>query len=144
MMQVGTKRAFFAVLAIGLPLAAVSTLAATPDPPFRAEIDAALRRMTVAMEAAPSGDVDHDFVSLMEAHHEAAIAMSMAELRHGGNERLRRLAEAIIIQQREGMAALRLAIGSPPPPGAPTLEPQDVPLCRALRPAPSSRPHGEP
>lgn len=89
---------------------------------FLAENDAAMARMMAAMHAAPSGDVDRDSVMVMIPHHQGAIDMAMAELRHGKNEQLKRLAQGIIVTQQQEIAAMHLAIGEslPPSPPAPT------------------------
>jgi uncharacterized protein (DUF305 family) len=48
----------------------------------------------------------------MIAHHQAAIDMAQAELRHGHNEQLRRLAQEIIVDQQQEIVAMRLAIAT--------------------------------
>jgi hypothetical protein len=63
-----------------------------PEAPFRRENDAAMAKMMEAMSVKPTGDVDRDFVAMMEPHHQGAIDMARAELRYGKNERLRRMA----------------------------------------------------
>jgi hypothetical protein len=85
---------------------------------FLAENEAAMERMMTAMLPHPTGDVDRDFVSMMIPHHQGAIDMAMAELRFGRNERLRRLAQEIIVTQQQEIAVMRLAVdGSTPVPG---------------------------
>jgi len=42
--------------------------------------------------------------------------MAQAELRHGHNEQLRRIAQEIIVDQQQEIAAMRLALGQPLPP----------------------------
>lgn len=87
---------------------------------FLIENEAAMTRMMQAMAVRPSGDVDRDFVVMMTAHHQGAIDMAMALLRHGANEQLRRLAQEIIITQQDEIVAMRMAIDPPPAPSAPT------------------------
>lgn len=82
---------------------------------FLAENDAAMKTMMAGMNVKPTGDVDRDFVIMMSAHHQGAIDMARAELRHGRNERLRRLAQEIIVTQQQEIAAMWLAIGQRPP-----------------------------
>lgn len=82
---------------------------------FLAENDIAMTRMMQAMAAQPSGDIDRDFVAMMSAHHQGAIDMATALLRHGGNEQLRRLAQEIAITQQAEIAAMQLAIDAPLP-----------------------------
>ena len=89
------------------------------EAPFLAENDAAMTRMMNDMAVKPTGDVDRDFVAMMVPHHQGAIDMAMAVLRHGHNEQLRRLAQEIIVTQQEEISAMRLAVGDPLPPSAP-------------------------
>ncbi len=55
---------------------------------------------------------------MMIPHHQGAIDMALAELRYGKNEQLRRLAQEIIVEQQQEIAAMRLALGQPLPPSA--------------------------
>jgi uncharacterized protein (DUF305 family) len=89
------------------------------EAPFLAENDAAMTRMMDGMAVKPTGDVDRDFVAMMVPHHQGAIDMAVAVLRHGHNEQLRRLAQEIIVTQQQEIAAMRMAIGEPLPPSAP-------------------------
>ncbi|WP_236552573.1 DUF305 domain-containing protein [Belnapia sp. F-4-1] len=91
----------------------------TPQRDFLAENDVAMTRMMQAMAVPPSGDIDRDFVAMMTAHHQGAIDMATALLRHGGNEQLRRLAQEIVITQQAEIAAMQLAIGTPLPRSVP-------------------------
>ncbi|SEK17030.1 DUF305 domain-containing protein [Variovorax sp. OK202] len=86
---------------------------------FAAENDAAMARMMAGMSIKPSGSVDRDFAEMMIAHHQGAIDMAQAELRHGANEQLRRIAQEIIVEQQQEIAAMRLALGQPLPPSVP-------------------------
>jgi hypothetical protein len=89
------------------------------EAPFFAENSAAMSRMMIGMAVEPSGDVDRDFVTMMSAHHQGAIDMAEALLRFGRNERLRRLAQEIIVTQQQEIAAMRLAVGESLPPPVP-------------------------
>jgi len=86
-----------------------------PDPQsfqaFMHENDAAMDKMMSAMTIKPSGDVDKDFVAMMVPHHSGAIDMALAELRHGHNEQLRRIAQEIIVEQQQEIDAMHLALG---------------------------------
>jgi hypothetical protein len=86
------------------------------EKPFLAENDAAMNKMMSDMSIRPSGDVDHDFVAMMVPHHQGAVDMAQAELRYGRNEQLRRIAQEIIVDQLQEIAAMRLALGQPLPP----------------------------
>jgi hypothetical protein len=105
--------------ACALVLLSTSPLAAGPGSTFQAENDAAMTRMMTGMAIKPSGNVDRDFAEMMIAHHQGAIDMAQAELRHGGNEQLRRIAQEIIVDQQQEIAAMRLALGDPLPASAP-------------------------
>jgi uncharacterized protein (DUF305 family) len=83
---------------------------------FLAENVGAMTRMMVGMEITPSGDADTDFTAMMIPHHQGAIDMARAELRHGHNEQLRRIAQEIIVTQQQEIAAMRLALDQPLPP----------------------------
>jgi len=87
---------------------------------FLAENDAAMAKMMAAMDVKPSGDVDADFVATMVPHHQGAIDMAQAQLRYGRNGQLRRIAQEIIVTQQQEIVAMRLAIGQPLPPSAPS------------------------
>ncbi|KAK0359206.1 hypothetical protein LTR94_032237, partial [Friedmanniomyces endolithicus] len=56
---------------------------------------------------APTGDPDRDFAAMMIPHHQGAIEMAEAELRYGKDERLRRLAQGIIVEQRQEIAVMQ-------------------------------------
>ena len=86
------------------------------EAPFLSENAAAMKSMLVGMEIEPSGDVDHDFAAMMVPHHQGAIEMAQAELRHGHNEQLRRIAQGIIVEQQQEIAAMRMALGEHLPP----------------------------
>jgi uncharacterized protein (DUF305 family) len=84
-----------------------------------------MTKMLVDMGIRPSGDVDTDFVAMMEPHHQGAIEMAQAELRYGRNEPLRRLAQEIIVTQLQEIKAMRLSLGHPLPPSVPS--PDQIP-----------------
>src|SRR5271165_2008026 len=92
-------------------VAAVTGLTAEPaEDPFTAEYRAAMSAMMAGMDVRPSGDSDRDFAAAMIPHHRGAIDMAEAELRHGRNKQLRRIAEEIIVDQEQEIAAMRLAL----------------------------------
>ncbi|WP_413188427.1 DUF305 domain-containing protein [Paraburkholderia sacchari] len=94
---------------------------------FMAENDAAMTRMMDGMSVKPTGDVDRDFVAMMIPHHQGAIDMAQAELRHGHNEQLRRIAQEIVVEQQQEIVAMRLALGQPLPPSASAPDQQQGP-----------------
>jgi uncharacterized protein (DUF305 family) len=89
------------------------------EAPFVSQNDAAMTKMMAGMDVKPTGDVDADFVAMMVPHHQGAIDMAVAELRYGHSEQLRRIAQEIIVDQQQEIAAMRLALGQPLPPSAP-------------------------
>ena len=103
--------------------AAVLVTAASPAPmvaiEFAHEMNAAMDRMMDSMQIRPNGDVDRDFAAMMIPHHQGAIDMAVAELRYGANPQLKRIAQEIIVDQQQEIAAMRLAIGDQLPPSAP-------------------------
>ena len=113
---------FRAVLALVLPplvLAheaprATPSLDTTPageEGAFLRENEAAMTRMMNDMAADPSGDIDRDFAAMMVPHHQGAIDMAVIQLHYGKNEQLRRIAQEIIVEQMQEIAAMKLAIG---------------------------------
>jgi uncharacterized protein (DUF305 family) len=87
---------------------------------FLAENVNAMKKMMGDMAVKPTGDVDADFVAMMVPHHQGAIDMALAVLRHGSNPQIRRLAQEIIVTQQQEIAVMRLAVGEPLPPSTPS------------------------
>jgi hypothetical protein len=85
---------------------------------FLDENEAAMAKMMNDMAAKPTGDIDRDFVAMMAPHHQGAIDMAIIELRYGKNEQLRRIAQEIIVDQMQEIAAMKLAIGEQVPASA--------------------------
>ena len=104
-------------LAVGLGTMAVAYAASPAAPaneaPFLAENQAAMDKMMKGMNIKPSGDVDRDFAAMMIPHHQGAVDMAQAELRHGHSKQLRRIAQQIIAEQPQEIAAMRQAVGQP-------------------------------
>jgi uncharacterized protein (DUF305 family) len=65
------------------------------------------------MEIAPSGDVDRDFIRMMIPHHQGAIDMALVQLQYSRNEKLRRLAQSIIVEQGQEIAYMRSLLDPP-------------------------------
>jgi hypothetical protein len=80
------------------------------EAPFLIENSAAMRKMMHDMVVRPTGDVDADFVAMMVPHHQGAIDMALAVLRYGRNPQIRRLAQEIIVTQRQEIAVMHLAV----------------------------------
>jgi uncharacterized protein (DUF305 family) len=80
---------------------------------FLAENRVIMGKMMDGMDIKASGNVDQDFATMMIPHHQGAIDMAQAELRYGRNEQLRRIAQEIIVEQQQEIAAMRLALTQP-------------------------------
>ena len=115
---IGARSGFGSAAAISpFTICSSTTEAEFPaETPFLRENDAAMNKMMSGMVIQPTGDVDRDFVAMMIAHHQGAIDMAQALLLYGDNERLRRLAQEIIVTQQQEIAVMRLAVGEPLPP----------------------------
>ena len=113
---------WFAGPALGAP-----PLSPSAEQPFLDSNHAAMDRMMAAMSITPSGDVDVDFAAMMIPHHQGAIEMAQAELLHGHNEQLRRIAQEIIVEQQQEIVAMRLALSQVPPPSAPSTDQPKLP-----------------
>ena len=81
---------------------------------FTSMMGEAMRRMDAGMNVAPTGDPDRDFARMMIPHHQGAVDMALAELRFGNDERLRRLAQGIIVEQRQEIALMQSILDGPP------------------------------
>ncbi|WP_177411008.1 MULTISPECIES: DUF305 domain-containing protein [unclassified Pseudomonas] len=97
------------------------------EAPFISENAAAMETMMAGMDNKPTGDIDRDFVAMMSAHHQGAIDMAVTMLKYGHNEQLKRMAQEIIVEQQQEIAAMRLAIGDPLPPSV--ASPTQTPLA---------------
>ncbi len=82
-----------------------AALAQTSD--FATAMAGAMQRMHQAMAVPSTSDPDRDFAAMMIPHHQGAIDMAEAELRFGKDERLRRLAQGIIVEQRQEIAVMQ-------------------------------------
>jgi uncharacterized protein (DUF305 family) len=96
--RANVRRCAAAALAVGA-LAAGGAVAFAAGSDFYTLMDDAMARMHTGMHVAPSGDVDRDFARMMVPHHQGAIDMAVLELRFGRDPRLRRLAQAIAVEQ---------------------------------------------
>lgn len=85
----------------------------TSDSKARAFAEAnatAMKKMMADMRTKPVDDIDRAFVEMMVPHHQGAIDMAKAELRYGKNERLKRMAQEIVVTQQQEIVAMRLAL----------------------------------
>jgi uncharacterized protein (DUF305 family) len=83
------------------------------EPTFYSEMAKVNARMHQGMEIAASGDIDRDFIRMMIPHHQGAIDMAVLQLKYGNDERLKRLAQSIIVEQGQEIAYMRTLLGPP-------------------------------
>jgi uncharacterized protein (DUF305 family) len=82
--------------------------AASGDPAW-SELQHSMQSMHEALFSLKStGNHDKDFVRLMLPHHQAAIDMAKAELTHGQDPQMRRLAQEIITDQESEIELMQL------------------------------------
>lgn len=82
---------------------------------FESEMGRVMARMHEGMAAAkPTGNPDRDFATMMIPHHQGAIDMAEIQLRFGKDERLRRLAQGIIVEQRQEIAVMQRILDETP------------------------------
>jgi uncharacterized protein (DUF305 family) len=66
------------------------------------------------MEIAASDDIDRDFMRMMIPHHQGAIDMALLQLRYGHDEKLKRFAQSIIVEQGQEITYMRTLLDAPP------------------------------
>jgi uncharacterized protein (DUF305 family) len=83
------------------------TVALSAGGDFYTLMDDAMAKMHTGMHVEPSGDADRDFARMMVPHHQGAIDMAILELRFGHDARLRRLAQAIVVEQGQEIQVMQ-------------------------------------
>jgi YVTN family beta-propeller protein len=84
-----------------------------PNSPFEQEMMQSMSKMDRDMVAAPmTGDPNHDFSAMMIPHHQGAIDMAKTFLLHGQDSALRRLAQEIIVTQRQEIQVMRFRLAT--------------------------------
>jgi len=77
--------------------------------PAWSELEHSMDSMHEALSSLKStGNNDEDFVRMMLPHHQAAIDMAKAELMHGQDPQMRRLAQEIITDQESEIELIHL------------------------------------
>jgi uncharacterized protein (DUF305 family) len=59
------------------------------------------------MSMKPTGDPDKDFVMMMMPHHQAAIDMAKAQLEHGKDVELKKMAQKIVEDQGKEISEMK-------------------------------------
>jgi hypothetical protein len=104
---------------------------------FLIESDLAISKMSLGMTAEATGDVDRDFIAMMNAHQQGAIDIAAAELKYGHNEELRRFAGDMIAAREQEISVMRHPFEGPAP-----AQTNDTPLGKPTSgraPSPKSR-----
>jgi uncharacterized protein (DUF305 family) len=104
-------------LALTLCVAAGVAAHAQTDATFASQMMQAMDRMDAGMMAAkPTGDPDRDFAAMMIPHHQGAIDMAKLQLIFGHDPVMRRLAQAIIVEQQQEIELMRRFLQKPSAP----------------------------
>jgi uncharacterized protein (DUF305 family) len=78
---------------------------------FTTQMMRAMDRMDAGMMAAkPTGDPDRDFAAMMIPHHQGAVDMAKLQLIYGRDPVLRRLAQAIIVEQQQEIELMQRSL----------------------------------
>ena len=94
---------------------APSDAAVSADATFASQMMQAMDRMDAGMMAAkPTGDPDRDFAAMMIPHHQGAVDMAKIHLIYGHDPVLRRLAQAIIVEQQQEIELMQRFLHEPP------------------------------
>jgi hypothetical protein len=101
--------------------ASLCSVASDEAAPFYSEMSAVNMSMHAGMGVAPSGDVDRDFMRIMIPHHQGAIDMARVLLKYGRNEKLKRLAQSIVVEQAQEITYMRTLLD--PPAASPSAAP---------------------
>src|SRR4051812_35462705 len=83
------------------------------QPNFYSEMMGVNAQMHESMQVVPSGDPDRDFMRMMIPHHQGAIDMARVLLKYGRDEKLKRLAQSIIVEQGQEIAYMRILLATP-------------------------------
>jgi uncharacterized protein (DUF305 family) len=83
------------------------------DPAFYAEMANINARMHDGMAIVRSGNIDRDFARMMIPHHQGAIDMARVLLKYGQDERLKRLAQSIIVEQGQEIVYMHTLLDGP-------------------------------
>jgi len=99
------RSSFFALI-LAAPLALAADDAKT-SAGSKAIHDAMMKGMESSHQMKMSGDPDRDFASMMIQHHQNAIEMSRAVLKHGKDPEIRKKAQEIIAMSEKDISELK-------------------------------------
>ncbi len=109
-----------------------ATAAGMADLSFHRAMAEAMDRMTDDMAIPHTGDADRDFAAMMIPHHQGAIDMAKVQLQYGRDPILRRLAQAIIVEQQQEIDVMRRELSRLPSSAAssPAMRSHSAPASR--------------
>ncbi len=93
--------------------ASLCSVASDEAAPFYSEMSAVNMNMHAGMDVVPSGEVDRDFMRMMIPHHQGAIDMARALLKYGRDEKIKRLAQSIVVEQAQEITYMRTLLDPP-------------------------------
>ncbi|HEV8552123.1 MAG TPA: DUF305 domain-containing protein [Casimicrobiaceae bacterium] len=99
----------------GDPSSQNAIAATAPQGSFDQMMADAMDRMGKGIAIAHSGNPDRDFAAMMIPHHQGAIDMARIQLQFGRDPILRRLAQAIIVEQQQEIEVMRRELSRLPP-----------------------------
>lgn len=86
-----------------------------PNTPASRAYMQSMETMNKAMKSQPmTGDADHDFASMMRAHHQAAVDMAKVEIQYGKNPEMKKMAEKVVVDQSKEIKQLDTWLGRHP------------------------------
>jgi uncharacterized protein (DUF305 family) len=91
-------------------MSSMSSGGSATDDSFDAQMGRAMTHMDQDMMVKPSGNYDRDFAAMMIPHHQGAVDMARIELQFGKDPVLRRLAQAIIVEQLQEIEVMNLEL----------------------------------
>jgi uncharacterized protein (DUF305 family) len=90
-----------------------------PNAPGTRAMMGAMQKMNQDMMAMPmTGDADRDFAMMMRSHHQAAVDMARAEVEHGKDPELKKMARKVISDQEKEIRDLSKWLDRHPPQAA--------------------------
>jgi uncharacterized protein (DUF305 family) len=120
-----SKTLHYLTLPLGLSVALVAVPALAqqsqgmqhdvPNTPAARAYMQSMETMNKAMMSQPmTGDADHDFASMMRAHHQAAVDMAKVEIQYGKNPEMKKMAEKVVADQSKEIKQLDTWLGRHP------------------------------
>lgn len=88
-------------------LVAANETMSTHSKAYAHENNTAMEKMMHDMHVPSTGNVDHDFITMMIPHHQGAIDMCQSLIRHGSDTQLKALCNEVISTQTKEIVMMR-------------------------------------